>query len=50
MNAPGYIRLLRSGELDQRVEKLEELLRSCNVCPKDCGNDRLSDEIAACYS
>jgi len=50
MNAPGYIRLLRSGELDQRVEKLEELLRTCNVCPKDCGNDRLSDEIAACYS
>lgn len=50
MNAPGYIRLLRSGELDQRVEKLEELLGSCNICPKDCGNDRLSDEIAACYS
>lgn len=29
---------------------LEELLRSCTVCPKDCGNDRLKDEIAACYS
>ena len=32
------------------VEALEELLRSCTVCPKDCGNDRLQDEIAACYS
>lgn len=50
MNLPGYIRLLRSGELRERVEKLGELLRSCNVCPKDCGNDRLNDEIAACYS
>jgi len=32
------------------VEQLESLLRSCTVCPKDCGNDRLRDEIAACYS
>ncbi len=29
---------------------LEELLTACNVCPKDCGNDRTKDEIAACYS
>ncbi len=26
------------------------MLASCNICPKDCGNDRLKDEIAACYS
>jgi len=47
---PGYLKLLRANELESRVEKLEELLRSCTVCPKDCGNDRLQDEIAACYS
>ena len=29
---------------------MKHLLRSCTVCPKDCGNDRLNDEIAACYS
>ncbi len=29
---------------------LEDLLRSCSICPKDCGNNRLADEIAACYS
>lgn len=29
---------------------MERLLRSCTVCPKDCGNNRLNDEIAACYS
>ncbi len=26
------------------------MLASCTICPKDCGNDRLNDEIAACYS
>ena len=47
---PGYLKLLRANDLESRVLALEELLRSCTVCPKDCGNDRLNDEIAACYS
>ena len=47
---PGYLKLLKANELERRVEQLEALLRSCTVCPKDCGNDRLNDEIAACYS
>lgn len=46
----GYRELLASGELEERVLRLEGLLESCNVCPKDCGNNRLEDEIAACYS
>ncbi|HRI02472.1 MAG TPA: radical SAM protein [Pyrinomonadaceae bacterium] len=45
-----YLTLLAENKLEQRVLALEELLRSCTVCPKDCGNDRLKDEIAACYS
>lgn len=32
------------------MEALEALLKSCTVCPKNCGNNRLRDEIAACYS
>ncbi|CAN5364468.1 radical SAM protein [soil metagenome] len=47
---PKYLKLLAANELQARVEKLEFLLRSCTVCPKDCGNNRLNDEIAACYS
>ncbi len=43
-------KLLKTGELKKRVEALEKLLGACTVCPKDCGNDRLNDEIAACYS
>ncbi len=29
---------------------MEKLLKSCSICPKLCGNNRLKDEIAACYS
>ena len=49
-SSPGYLKLLRTNELERRVGQLEALLRSCTVCPKLCGNDRLKDEIAACYS
>ena len=45
-----FLKLLKTGELKKRVEQLEKLLESCTVCPKDCGNNRLNDEIAACYS
>jgi putative pyruvate formate lyase activating enzyme len=48
--SPGYLRLLAENKFEERVEKLEAMLGSCTVCPKDCGNDRLRDEIAACYS
>src|SRR5690606_11672869 len=47
---PRYLKLFRANRLTERVERLEALLAACTVCPKDCGNDRLNDEIAACYS
>src|SRR5881275_3555080 len=47
---PGYLRLRQLGELKPRVEALEGLLESCTVCPLDCGNNRLNDELARCYS
>jgi putative pyruvate formate lyase activating enzyme len=47
---PSYLRLLRAGVLQERVEALERLLESCTVCPRDCLNNRLKNEIAACYS
>ena len=49
MNAK-YLTLLAENKFEERVIALENLLASCTVCPKDCGNDRLKDEIAACYS
>ena len=47
---PSYLRLLREGALQRRVEALEQLLEQCTVCPRDCLNNRLRNEIAACYS
>ncbi len=47
---PSYLRLLENGELCRRVEALEALLERCTVCPRDCLNNRLRNEIAACYS
>ena len=49
-NEPSYLRLFRTGELRRRVETLEALLERCTVCPRDCLNNRLNNEIAACYS
>ena len=50
MFEPGYRRLLETGELEERVEKLYALLRACTVCPRDCGNDRLAGVLASCAS
>ncbi len=47
---PSYVRLLQTGEFERRVLRLEAMLESCRVCPRDCLNNRLKDEIAACYS
>lgn len=47
---PSYLTLFESGELLKRVEALEQLLERCTVCPRDCLNNRLENEIAACYS
>jgi|SRR5205085_4880068 len=47
---PSYLALYESGELVERVQALEKLLLSCTVCPHDCGNNRMADELARCYS
>jgi putative pyruvate formate lyase activating enzyme len=47
---PTYLDLYESGELERRVESLERMLLSCNVCPLDCGNNRLENQLARCFS
>src|ERR1700741_5234368 len=47
---PKYLPLLAETNLRERIAPIESMLGACNICPKDCGNDRLNDEIAACYS
>lgn len=50
MFASSYIRLYETGELQRRAEKLEAMLAACSICPHNCGNNRLKNEIARCYS
>jgi putative pyruvate formate lyase activating enzyme len=50
MDNPSYLRLYQTGALLKRVEALESMLARCNVCPRDCFNNRLNNELAACYS
>ncbi|MCS7043522.1 MAG: radical SAM protein [Bryobacteraceae bacterium] len=45
---PAYLRLARTGELDQRVQALREIYRSCRLCPRQCGVNRLKGELGVC--
>jgi len=45
---PAYLALHRRGELVPRVRAALESLAHCEVCPRDCGVDRLADEIGVC--
>ncbi|HUV75926.1 MAG TPA: radical SAM protein [Dehalococcoidales bacterium] len=47
---PGYIALYRSGELERRAESLEKRLSSCDICPRECGVNRLENELGFCRS
>jgi len=44
---PRYLEL-GAAELRRRAEQLNELLRSCRLCPRACGVDRTKGELGAC--
>jgi putative pyruvate formate lyase activating enzyme len=50
MDMPAYIKLFNSGELDIRADQLEQRLRSCDICPRDCRIDRIKGERGYCNS
>lgn len=45
-----YIDLYNSGELLQRVKSAYARLESCDLCPHDCGVNRLKGETGICRS
>jgi putative pyruvate formate lyase activating enzyme len=47
---PSYVALLESGELTARVDALYKMLGACTICPHNCGNDRLRNNVARCHS
>jgi putative pyruvate formate lyase activating enzyme len=46
----GYIALYQSGELERRADALEARLASCDICPRECGVNRLRVEMGFCHS
>jgi putative pyruvate formate lyase activating enzyme len=47
---PGYIALYHSGELERRAQALEARLVSCDICPRECRDNRLKNELGFCHS
>lgn len=49
-NNPNYLSLYYSGELEERVKILEKRLSSCDICPRECGVNRLERKTGFCHS
>lgn len=47
---PRYLTLLRCGELQKRVVRGYQALRSCKLCPRECGIDRLHGKEGFCLT
>lgn len=45
---PSYLALYESGELDKRIEEAYKRLERCNLCPRNCGVNRLREEKGFC--
>jgi len=45
---PSYLSLYESGKLDRRIEEAYKRLEKCNLCPRNCGVNRLRDEKGFC--
>jgi putative pyruvate formate lyase activating enzyme len=45
---PAYLDLHQAGILEERAENLAERLESCDLCPRNCGINRLKGETGIC--
>lgn len=45
---PGYLALHATGELAKRIEKANNLLTQCEICPRRCKVNRLKGEHGVC--
>ncbi|MDT8382001.1 MAG: radical SAM protein [Brevefilum sp.] len=49
-NAPVYLKLLDQGILEERVHQAYQHLANCDVCPLECGVNRLKGEHGICQT
>jgi putative pyruvate formate lyase activating enzyme len=50
MPAPIYLETYETGELEERIEKLIDILNECTLCPRACGVNRNKGETGYCKS
>jgi putative pyruvate formate lyase activating enzyme len=46
----GYLALYRSGELEKRADALTARLSQCDICPRECGDNRIKGGVGHCHS
>ena len=47
---PAYMSLHKSGELKTRGEELWDIMKSCRLCPRMCGVDRIKGNKGFCHA
>ena len=47
---PAYLKLHRSGELKKRGEELWNIMKSCKLCPRMCGVNKLVGNKGFCQA
>jgi putative pyruvate formate lyase activating enzyme len=47
---PAYLKLHKTGELENRAENLWTIMESCQLCPRKCGVNRLEGMSGFCQS
>lgn len=47
---PKYLALYKTGELARRAKALNERLSACDICPRQCGVNRIKGELGRCRS
>ncbi len=50
MSPPSYLGLFESGELARRVDALDAMLASCDICPWDCRVNRVAGQTKVCVA
>ena len=44
----GYINLYKTGKLRERIEKAQNLLKQCRICPRRCKVNRFENKLGVC--
>ncbi|MFL7812868.1 MAG: radical SAM protein [Anaerolineales bacterium] len=45
---PSYLELLQGGTLAEKAEEIAGRLGCCDLCPRECGVNRLNNEVGSC--